>query len=180
MIKRINRMTTIFEILKYILPAIIVLLASWLVLKQMLKNEQSKRNYELISKNQQIITPIRLQAYERLTLLLERISPESLIMRLNKPEMKAKQLQTEIINTIRSEFDHNVSQQIYVSPQAWALTKNARSTIVQIVNSCSHKVKPDSSAFELSNMILEELMQQEKSPVSIALEFLKAEVRKLY
>ena len=180
MIKRINRMTTIFEILKYILPAIIVLLASWLVLKQMIKNDQGKRNYELISKNQQIMTPIRLQAYERLTLLLERISPESLIMRLNKPEMKAKQLQTEIINTIRSEFDHNVSQQIYVSPQAWALIKNARSTIVQIVNSCSHKVKPDSSAFELSKMILEELMQQEKSPVSIALEFLKAEVRKLY
>lgn len=180
MIKRINRMATIFEILKYILPAIIVLLASWLVLKQMIKNEQGKRNYEIISKNKQIITPIRLQAYERFTLLLERISPESLIMRLNKPDMRAKQLQTEILNAIRSEFDHNVSQQIYISTQAWELIKNAKSTIVQIVNSCYNRVKPDSSAFELSKMILEELMKYEKSPVSLALEFLKAEVRKLY
>ncbi|MFO7844071.1 MAG: hypothetical protein R6V16_09705 [Bacteroidales bacterium] len=173
-------MNIVLEILKYILPAIIVLITSWLVLKQMIKNDQGRRNYEMISKNQQMITPIRLQAYERLTLLLERISPESLIMRLNKPEMGAKQLQTEIINTIRSEYDHNVSQQIYVSPQAWELIKNAKSTIVQIVNNCSHKVKPDSSAFELSKMILEELMKYEKSPVSLALEFLKAEVRKIY
>ncbi|MDY6800384.1 MAG: hypothetical protein SVU94_04080 [Bacteroidota bacterium] len=173
-------MTTIFEVLKYILPAIIVLLASWLVLKQMIKNEQEKRNYEIISKNQQIITPIRLQAYERFALLLERISPESLIMRLNNPKMTAKQLQTEILNTIRSEFDHNLSQQIYVSPQAWELIKNARSTIVQIVNGCSNRLKPETSAFELSKMILEELMKYEKSPVSLALEFLKAEARKLY
>jgi hypothetical protein len=173
-------MNTLFEILKYILPAIIVLITSWLVLKQMLKNEQSKRNFDIISKNQQIIAPIRLQAYERFALLLERISPESLIMRLNKPEMKAKQLQAEIINTIRSEFDHNVSQQIYISTQAWELIKNAKSTIVQIVNSCYHKVKPESSAYELSKMILEELMKYEKSPVSLALEFLKAEARKLF
>ncbi|HSH53378.1 MAG TPA: hypothetical protein VK982_16745 [Bacteroidales bacterium] len=173
-------MTIIFEILKYILPAIIVLLASWLVLKQMIKNDQGRRNYEMISKNKQIVMPVRLQAYERLTLLLERISPESLLMRLNKPDMGAKQLQTEILNAIRSEFDHNVSQQIYISSQAWGLIKNAKSTIVQIVNSCYAKVKPNSSAFELSKMILEELMKQEKSPVSLALEYLKTEARKLY
>ncbi len=173
-------MTTILEILKYTLPAIIVLIASLLVLKQMIKNDQSRRNYEILSKNQQVTIPIRLQAYERLTLLLERISPESLIMRLTKPDMNAKQLQTEILSAIRSEFDHNVSQQIYISPQAWELIKNARSTIVQIVNSCGNRIKPDSSAFILSKMILEELMKQEKSPVSLALEYLKAEARKLY
>lgn len=173
-------MTTILEILKYTLPAIIVLIASLLVLKQMIKNDQSRRNYEIISKNQQTITPIRLQAYERLTLLLERISPESLIMRLNKPDMKAKQLQAEILSAIRSEFDHNVSQQIYISSQAWELIKNARSTIIQIVNSCANRAKPEMPAFLLSKMILEELMKQEKSPVSLALEYLKAEARKMY
>ncbi|MEE4197240.1 MAG: hypothetical protein V2I54_06320 [Bacteroidales bacterium] len=173
-------MDVVIEVVKYVLPAFIVFITSWLVLKQMLRNEQSKRNIEMITKNQKVITPIRLQAYERLTLLLERISPESLIMRLTKPQMTAKQLQSGIINTIRSEFDHNLSQQIYVSSQAWELIKNARSTIVQIVNSCSNRVKPESSALELSKMILEELMKQEKSPVSLALEFLKAEVRKMY
>lgn len=173
-------MTTILEILKYILPAIIVFIASWLVLKQMVKNDQNRRNYEIIAKNQQTITPIRLQAYERLTLLLERISPESLIMRLNKPDMKAKQLQAEILSAIRSEFDHNVSQQIYISSQAWELIKNARSTIIQIVNSCANRAKPETPAYLLSKMILEELMKQEKSPVSLALEYLKAEARQMY
>ncbi len=173
-------MTTILEILKYIVPAIIVLIASWLILKQMVKNDESRRNYEIVAKNQQTITPIRLQAYERLTLLLERISPESLIMRLNKPDMKAKQLQIEILSAIRSEFDHNVSQQIYVSTQAWELIKNAKSNIVQIVNTCTNRVKPETPAYLLSKMILEELMKQEKSPISLALEYLKAEVRQMY
>ena len=78
-------MTEILDILKYTLPALIVLIATVLIIKQVVKNDQNRRNYEIISKNQQIITPVRLQAYERLTLLLERLSPESLIMRVNKP-----------------------------------------------------------------------------------------------
>ena len=173
-------MNEILEILKYTLPAIIVLIACVVLIKQMIKNDQSKRNYEIALGNQKIITPIRLQAYERIALLLERISPESLIMRLNKPEYTAKQLQVELLNTIRSEFDHNVSQQIYISPQTWEIIKNARTNTIQLINGSASKVNPDSPAFNLSKIILENLVAQEKSPVSMALEVLKNEVKKFY
>ncbi len=173
-------MSEILEILKYTLPAIIVLIATIFIVKQIVKNDQSRRNYEIVSKNQQLITPIRLQAYERLALLLERISPESLIMRVSKPNMTAKQLQSELLSTIRSEFDHNVSQQIYVTPQVWEIIKNSRAKLTQLINSAASRVKPDAPAINLSKLILEDLMNQEKSPMSIALEALKNEVKMLY
>ena len=173
-------MSEILEILKYTIPAIIVLVATVLIIKQIVKNDQNRRNFEIITKNQQLVTPVRLQAYERLTLLLERVSPESLVMRVNKPKMTAKQLQTELLSTIRAEFDHNVSQQIYISPQTWEIIKNARSKIIQLINNAAGRVKPDASAIELSKLILEDLMVQDKSPTSLALDALKKEVKHLY
>lgn len=173
-------MSDILEILKYTLPAIIVLLASWLILKQLIKSDQHKRNYEIILKNQEMITPVRLQAYERLTLLLERITPEALIMRISTPKMKAKQLHTELLNTIRAEFDHNVSQQIYITNQSWEIIKNARTNIVKLINSTAQNVNPDSPAYELGKAILEEWVQLDKSPITIALEVLKKELKQLY
>ena len=94
--------------------------------------------------------------------------------------MTVKQLQTELLSTIRSEFDHNVSQQIYVTPQVWEIIKNARAKITQLINSSATKVKPDAPAIQLSKIILEDLMQIDKSPISLALDALKAEVKNLY
>ena len=173
-------MSEILEILKYILPAIIVLIASSILIKQMLKNDQNRRNYEISLKNQQTILPVRLQAYERLTLLLERISPESLIMRISNPDMNSKQLQAELLNTIRSEFDHNVSQQIYVSPQVWETIKRARTKITQLINNSASRVKPDAPALDLSKLMLEDLMLQDKSPTSFAMDALKEDLKQLY
>lgn len=173
-------MSEILEILKYTLPAIIVLIATWLIIKQMVSNDQNRRNHEIIFRNQQTITPIRLQAYERLTLLLERISPEALIMRISTPKMTAKMLHSELLNNIRAEFDHNVSQQIYISPQTWEIIKNAKTNIIQIINSTAKRIKPDAPAFELSKAILEDLMMQDKSPVNIALDVLKKEIKLMY
>jgi len=173
-------MSEIFEILKYTIPAIVVLITSWIIIKQMVSNDQNRRNHEIIFRNQQIITPIRLQAYERLTLLLERVSPEALIMRISTPKMTAQQLHSELLNQIRAEFDHNVSQQIYVSPQTWEIVKNARTNIIQLINSTAKRIKPDEPAFILSKAILEDLMVQEKSPINLALDVIKKEIRQLY
>lgn len=173
-------MSIFLEILKYTLPAIIVLIASWLTIKQLLKNDQEKRRYEIILKNQEMITPVRLQAYERLTLLLERITPEALIMRLNTPEMKSKQLHSELLNTIRAEFDHNVSQQIYITHQTWEVIKNSRTNVIKLINSTASRINPDAPAYELSKAILEDWVQLERSPINIAHDMLKKEIKLLY
>ncbi|MFW5945025.1 MAG: hypothetical protein ACOCTU_07170, partial [Bacteroidota bacterium] len=139
-----------------------------------------KRDYEIIMKNKQVVTPVRLQAYERLTLLLERISPDALVMRIKKDNLTVKQLQNQMLQAIRSEFDHNVSQQIYVSPQAWEMVRGARENIVRLINSTAQNLKPDEPAIKLSRSLLEKFMEQERSPTKSAIDYLKREVRSFY
>lgn len=173
-------MDVILEILKYILPALIVFFTAYFSIRLLIKNDQRKRNYEIIMKNKQIITPVRLQAYERLTLFLERISPDALVMRISKDNLTVKQLQNKMLQTIRSEFDHNVSQQIYVSPQTWEVVKSARENVVKLINTTAQSLKPDDQAIKLSRSLLEKVMEQEKSPTKVALDYLKKEVRTFY
>lgn len=170
-------MESFFEILKYILPATIVFLATYFFAKSFFDNESQKRRLEFKLNNQKLITPVRLQAYERLTLLLERISPESLILRCQAQGMTSKQLQADLLSIIRAEFDHNLSQQIYVTPQAWEIIKNTRENIVKLINSCSDTIKDDAPAIELSRRILEVVMTNEKNPTAMALDFLKSEIK---
>jgi hypothetical protein len=173
-------METLLEILKYTLPALIVFLTAYFSVRILIKNDQKKREFELIVKNRNIVTPIRLQAYERLTLFLERISPEALIMRLNKEKLTVKQMQNEMLRTIRSEFDHNLSQQIYISPQAWQMVKNARENVVKLINTTAQRMNPNDPAIKLGKTILENMMSQDQSPTKNALNFLKKEVRNYY
>jgi hypothetical protein len=96
-------MKDLLEILKYTLPSLIVFLTVYYVLKKYFENEDKKRYHLTLLKNQDIITPLRLQAYERIILYLERISPDSLIIRVNKPGYTCQELQVELLNTIRIE-----------------------------------------------------------------------------
>ncbi len=100
-----------------------------------------------------MITPLRLQAYERAILFLERISPENLIMRVNKSGFTCQQLQSELMQTIRSEFEHNLSQQIYISHGAWEMLKIARGRTIQLINSLAEKIPKDSPSINLSKAI---------------------------
>ncbi len=173
-------MDTVLEILKYVLPALVVFFTAYFSIKQLIKNERSRRNFELITKNKQIVTPIRLQAYERLALFLERISPENLVMKYSKEQLNVSQLQNQMLKTIRSEFDHNVSQQIYISPQAWEVIKGARENTVKLINATAQQYKPNESALKLSRALLEKVMSQQKTSTQTAIEYLKREVRNYF
>ncbi len=170
----------ILEILKYTLPALIVLITAYLLIRTMIKNDGDRRNKEIILQNQKTITPLRLQAYERAILLLERISLDSLILRVNKQGMTSQKLQHEILSAIRAEFEHNLSQQIYMSHQAWEVIKNAKINTVRLINTSATQVKPDSPSIEFSTHILERVMEMEKSPTQVAIEFIKQEFNSLF
>jgi hypothetical protein len=160
------------------IPALIVFLTAWLVLRSMMRNDQDKRRQELILQNTKTITPIRLHAYERIILFLERISLESLLVRVSTPEMSAPQLHSALLLTIRSEFEHNLSQQIYMSPQAWEVVRNARSNMIKIINTEFEKLPDGSIGMALSKKLLGQVMEMEKEPTRVAIDFLKAEVAK--
>ena len=166
----------ILEVLKYTLPALIVFLTAYFLIRAFIRSDQDKRKHEIILQNQKNVTPIRLQAYERVILFLERISLESLIMRTSKQGMTSKQIQTSMLNTIRAEFEHNLSQQVYLTPAAWEIIKNAKSNTIKTINSSADHVQPGAAAIEYSRYILEKVMEMDKEPTRIAIDYLKKEV----
>src|SRR5260221_572226 len=141
---------TIIDLLMYFIPALLVLGAMFLLIKKFLERDYRLKLIEAKQSMQKDMLPLRLQSYERLVLFLERISPESILMRTNKPNMTSGQLHGELLSTIRTEFEHNLSQQVYMSNPAWAQIKIAKEEIVKIINTASEKIGPNDTAINLS------------------------------
>lgn len=174
-------MESALEIMKYLLPSLVVFATTVYLVNRYFHAEERKRHQQAILNNQQMITPLRLQAYERAILFLERISPDSLIMRVNKPGLTVQQLQSEMLSSIRSEYEHNLTQQIYISHGAWQMLKIARGRTIQLINSKAGKLHASSPGLELSKAILESLVDdEEKTPTSDAIAFIKKEISQLF
>jgi len=173
-------MPEVLEILKYTLPALIVFITVFFMMRSMVTSEEQRRNMELTTASQKTVLPIRLQAYERIIILLERISPDSIINRVNQVNKTSKQYRAELLNAIKSEFEHNLSQQVYVSHNAWEAVKNARANMINIINNASQQVKPDASALTLSNKILEILMELTTPPNAAAIDLVKKEAQQFF
>jgi hypothetical protein len=172
-------MEALADILKITIPSLIVFFTAWILLRNMIKNDQDKRRQELILQNSRTITPIKLQAYERIILFLERISLESLLIRVSTSDMLASQLHSAMLTAIRSEFEHNLSQQIYMSQQAWEVVRNARSNMIKMINSEAEKLPADSTGLVLSKKLLEKIMEMEQEPTRAAIDYVKAEISRM-
>jgi len=173
-------MEIVLEILKYILPAAIVFVGVYFIMNNFLENEQRKTELKYKSDNMKMITPIKLQAYERMILYLERINLSNLVMRTYTSGMTAKQLQSNMLQIIRSEYDHNVAQQLYIPTKTWKLVKSAREETVKVINSCSEQLNDKANGLELSQFILELVGKVSTSPTEIAIEALKNEVNRAF
>ena len=170
----------LWEILKIVLPALIVFLTAWFLLRDMVENSQKRREFEFRIKNSSRITPVRLQAYERLALLLERISPQSLLIRISPHELSAADYHQQLLSHIRQEFEHNFSQQIYVSPMLWETIRGARENLIGIINKSSEEIDNSAPALLLSKKIIENYIGEENQPIVIAMNDLKREIGKLF
>lgn len=170
----------IFELLKILLPAGLVFGAAFLVMRNYMQNEHKRVLAELRKEGQKITTPVRLQAYERLVLLCERIDPEGLVMRTMRKGMTAAQLQGELVRAIRTEYEHNLSQQLYVSNGAWELVSKAKNDMTQLVNVAASKMKPEATGLELSKVILAMHSTIDESPTTDAILALKNEIRRVF
>lgn len=168
------------EILKYTIPALIVMLSTVVTVYFMGRMWKNYLAGQQKIKNSEVTLPLRLQAYERMILLLERISPESLLIRVNKPGLTSLQLQSELLSAIRSEFEHNLSQQAYVSNRAWEVVRSTRNQITMLINKAAITSGSEISSTELSKRIIESLSNYPKNPVQDALEVIKNELRTLY
>lgn len=171
-------MIAILEILKYTIPAIIVLIASYLIVQKFLVSELKRKQLALLHENQDITTRLRLQAYERLVLYIERIHPRQLVPRVYEPSMNVAVLQQMLITTIKTEFEHNLSQQIYVSKQVWDTVKGVMEQEMNMVNQIAAQLSPEAPAKELHVRIIDfVLTSQIAMPTEVALEIINNEAK---
>lgn len=173
-------METFLEILKFTIPSFIVGAIAWILIDRMLKSEESKRQLDLRIKNQALFTPLRLQAYERVALLLERITPVNIIQRVSRPGLTAEELKHLLVNDIQSEFNHNLSQQIYVSHQVWSLARAVKEQIIQLINIAYMSLPENARGLDLSKAIFAILIERDENPTQKALDFLNKEVHLIF
>ena len=173
-------MEIILDFGKILLPAALVLYAMYLTMKSILAKEVVKANMVYKIENSKLVLPNRLQAFERMCLFLERLSPGNLVLRLNTGKMTARELQQLMILEIREEFNHNLSQQIYMSDKAWNLIKNTVEDVIALINTSAEKLDAEAKSVELAKLIFNEIEKREVDPVAVTLSEVKAEIRDIF
>lgn len=171
-------LAVITDFAKILLPASLVLYAAYLFVRTQVQKEIDLKKLEIRGKNIDTILPIRLQAYERMTLFLERISPQNLLVRLNTAGLPAREFHQLLLQEIRNEFNHNSTQQVYMSPEVWELIKNAKEDLILAINEASTEVLPDASSLELSKKIFEKFLNKQVDVIGHALNELKKEIQR--
>lgn len=152
-------------------------------IKKFVENEQKKTILEIQkiqeSEVRKVVTPIQLQAYERLVLFLERMTPNNLVLRCYQAGMTTQLLKDVMIQNIRDEFEHNLSQQLYISSQAWAYIKNAKEDMINTINSIQAKEGEPMTPTAFAGTLFE-LLAGKESQIELAQDFLKEEIQKKF
>ena len=131
---------------------------------------------ELKTQNSQTILPIRLQAAERLCLLLERITPNNLVRRANPGIYTAGELHSHLLEEIREEFNHNFSQQVYFSEETWEAVKRAIEEVTTMINSSRQMLEAEASGIDLAKAIFAQSLEKKNDAIAYALKQIKSEV----
>lgn len=173
-------MEVLAEFLKIIVPAALVLYAMYLIVKSFLDKELQKQVVASRDKYTEIVLPIRLQAYERMVLFLERITPQNLLRRLGAGELSARELQHVLLHEIREEYNHNLSQQVYMSDESWRSVRHAMEEVIAVVNKAADNLPDGAPAIELNRRILRMVADESIDPAGPALKQIKDEIRQTF
>ncbi|PID94160.1 MAG: hypothetical protein CSA95_04490 [Bacteroidetes bacterium] len=166
--------------MKFTIPSLVTGGVIYLLFRTYLDNKQKMALLEHKRETHKELLPVQMQAYERLVLYLERISLNNLVIRVSVPGMNARQLQDAMVAAIRDEFDHNLSQQLYLSDEVWMQVVHAKEELLKIVNQVASTLKEESEAALFAASLFSLSMEQESSPVEMALLSLKKEMRERF
>ena len=173
-------MEVIGDLLKMMLPAALVIYAMYLTVKSILSKDLEKSWLDNKIERTRIVLPLQLQAHERISLFLERISPHNLLVRLSDGKINAKTFQQMLVMEIREEFQHNYSQQVYISEDTWKLVRQTVEETIALINTSAEKLGSDARSIDLAREVFAELDRKNGDPAQKTLSALKAEVRELF
>ncbi len=171
----------LYDVLKYTISGLLVVFAALYVIKPYLDDARSLKRKELQHAGDALILPLKLQAYERLVLFLERLEPSNMLLRLHVPGSSAAEMQQLILTEIRAEYQHNSSQQVYVSNQAWAVVKRMKDDTVNMVGTIMSSLPKEASSVDLSKAILHHVSSfGDDNPYDRALSIVKNDIQQLH
>lgn len=173
-------MEALIEFGKIIIPAALVLYAVFLTVRSFIIKEIEMKKLEVRTRSIETILPARLQAYERMTLFLERIAPQNLLIRLNNPGFSARDFQKLLLDEIRNEYNHNVSQQVYMGEEVWNQIRNAKEDLIMLINESASQLPPEASSIDLSKQIFEAVMNKNVDLIAHALSELRKEIQQTF
>lgn len=168
----------IIDFFLYIIPAAVTGVLAFYFFKQFVRNEDNRRNFLVRKELEKHALPIRLQAYERMVLFLERITPAKLLVRISPKSSNKENYESLLLATIEEEFEHNLSQQIYLSDECWSIITASKNATIQLIRKASLLPKTD-TANKLREVVLTEMMEK-RPPSDAALSFIKNEVSELW
>ena len=173
-------LSILLEMCNYILPSIFVFYVSNRQFKLFFEAEHRNRILANKSEQSKTLLPIQLQAYERCILLLERVSLDQLVVRVFRPELSVNQLKLALVQELQAEFNHNVSQQLYISSQSWQLMQQIKQELLGLINITAKELDENGSGFDLSRNIIEKVSLLSEDPTQRGLKFLKKEFELIY
>ncbi|MFC3417764.1 hypothetical protein SAMN04487988_101486 [Algoriphagus hitonicola] len=169
-------MEYVIDLLKILLPAGVVLYGMYLVIVSFISKDREKMLVDLKTQNTQVVLPVRLQAAERLSLLLERITPNNLVRRSNASGMTAAELHAVLLSEVREEFSHNFSQQVYFSEETWEAIKRAVEEVTTIINLSRQSLDKEATGMDLAKAIFTQSLERKNDAVAFALRQVKSEI----
>lgn len=173
-------MTVFLEIIKITIPALVVALTSFFIIREMMRKQLQMQEQRIRQERQSSVTPLRMQAYERLSLLIERLSLPGLLMRTASDGMHANTLKIALMMTVQQEFEHNISQQIYVSEKLWEIIKATRDDLIQFLDLVSDKLPKDATAKSYRDALMGYHQQRDYDPVATAQMAIRKEATSLF
>jgi hypothetical protein len=175
-----NFLPYLMDIVKYTIAGLGIVWIAFYLLKPYLDRDDQIQLLEFKKSLSAQTLPLRLQAYERLVLFIERVNPANMLIRMNATSYSAHDLYILIVEDIRSEFQHNVTQQIYVSSRAWGVLKRVKEDTLGIVNNAVRALPETASGLDLSKTILAHLSQLEDNPYEIGADLLRKDLQDLF
>ncbi|HEY0652858.1 MAG TPA: hypothetical protein VGD65_07010 [Chryseosolibacter sp.] len=173
-------MDVLIEFGKILIPASVVLYAAYLMVRSFAQKEIELKRLEVRGRAIETVLPNRLHAYERMTLFLERMAPQNLLVRLNTGTTPAREFHQQLLAEVRNEYNHNVSQQVYISEDVWDKIKSAKEDLIVTINDAALEIPQEGTSLDLAKKIFEKTLNKPMDPLANALSELKQEIQRVF
>ncbi|MBC7913887.1 MAG: hypothetical protein H7Y07_07170 [Pyrinomonadaceae bacterium] len=168
------------DILKFVIAGASVLFIGYSFIKPEIEKSVQSKLIDLKKATLETTLPLRLQAYERLVLFIERVNPSNMLVRVHVAGTTVREIQQFLISEIRTEYQHNITQQLYVSVQAWVVMNRIKEDTISLINNTASGLSPEASSVELSKVILTHLSGLEDNPYEAGIMLLKHDMQQFF